>query len=276
MTQSTETVVPKKKASGGLLMRIVNVPGLLFLLLAAGVWELTVRMGWLDFQFLPAPSDILVGWGSLISSGELFTALGHTAMVATIGWFIACVIGLVCGIALGLSHTIWEWTAATLEVFRALPSITFLPLAVLLLGFSYQMELALVIYACIWPVLVNTMDGIHTVHPGLRDVEKTFKLNFFASVRKVLLPAAASKIIVGVRLSLTLALILAVAAEIVGNPQGLGYGMVMAQQSLQPGRMFAYFITIGLFGIVANSLLMLIIRFLMPGIVAASDRKASA
>jgi len=264
---------PARSRRGAGLLRHVNLPGIGFLALLVVLWELAVRGGLLDFQFLPAPSEVLDGAQSLVEGGELWSAVLHTALVAVGGWILASTLGAVLGIALGLSPALWRWTASSIELLRSFPSITFVPLAVLLLGFSYKMELVVVIYASQWPVLVNTMDGVRGVSPGLRDVTRTLGMGRLRSLRTVILPAAASKMLVGLRLGLNLSLILAVAAEIVGNPEGLGYGLVFEQQALQPGRMFAYFIVIGLLGMLLNALFQLAVRRLMPGVIAATDRK---
>jgi len=250
----------------------LNWTGAATLTLLLLLWEVLDRAGAIQFNFIPAPSDMIGGAVELLREGSLQSAIGHTAGVALIGWLIACVIGVVLGTILGISRTIWRWTAASVEVLRSFPSITFVPLAVLLFGFSSAMELVVVVYAATWQVLVNTLEGVHTVSPGLRDVARTFRLSPLRNITTVILPAAASKIIVGLRLGLNLALILAVAAEVVGNPAGLGYGLMVEQQALQPERMFVYFISVGLLGIFLNAILQLIISRALPGITAAAER----
>lgn len=250
----------------------LNWVGAATLLVLLLVWEMLDQMGVITYDFIPAPSEILVGARGLVSEGALQSALAHTAGVALLGWAIACVIGLAIGVALGLSKTAWSWTAATIEVLRSFPSITFVPLAVLLFGFSSKMELVVVIYAATWQVLVNTLEGVRTVSPGLRETAKTFGLSKMREVTAIVLPAAASKILVGLKLGLNLALILSVAAEVVGNPAGLGYGLIVEQNALQPARMFVYFISVGVLGIILNAILQLIIQYVLPGITAASER----
>jgi ABC-type nitrate/sulfonate/bicarbonate transport system permease component len=256
--------------------RYLNAPGLAFLLGLSVLWEFLVRTGLLEFQFLPAPLGVVQGLWELLASGQLIEALAHTAIVTLLGWCLASMFGVSIGVLLGLSDRSWRWSAASIEVLRSFPSIAFLPVAVLLLGFSYRMELLLVVYGAVWPVLVNTMDGVHNVKPELRDVAQTYRMSRLHRLRAVVLPAAASKILVGLRLSLALSLILAVAAEVVGNPRGLGYGLVFEQQALQPERMFAYFIVIGLFGVMVNALFQFTARRTMPGVVAATEDRRAA
>ena len=268
--QGTSSTVRRRGAEA---IRRVNLPGLAFLALLVVAWEVAVRGGLISYQFLPAPTEVFEGAQSLLSGGELLDAVAHTALVAVGGWILAGALGAIVGIALGLSPGLWRWTASSIELLRSFPSITFVPLAVLLLGFSYQMELVVVVYASQWPVLINTMDGVRSVSPGLREVTRTLGMSRLRSLRAVIVPAAASKMLVGLRLGLNLSLILAVAAEIVGNPEGLGYGLIFEQQALKPGRMFAYFVVIGLLGMLLNALFQLAVRRLMPGVIAATNRK---
>jgi sulfonate transport system permease protein len=272
-TLSIETVKAKPpKPSFWARVARFNWTGTATLVVLLLLWELADRLGWVDFDFIPAPSEMIGGAIELLSDGELQTAIGHTTSVALLGWVIAVAIGLAIGTIMGLSPVVWRWTAASVEVLRSFPSITFVSLAVLLFGFSVAMELVVVIYAATWPVLVNTLEGVRTVNPKLTDVARTFQLGPVRRITAIVLPAAASKIFVGLRLGLNLALILAVAAEVVGNPAGLGYGLVVEQQALRPDRMFVYFISVGLLGIVLNAVLQLLISVAFRGITAATER----
>lgn len=262
------TSPPRTQRPWFLKINWLGAATLLFLLV---MWELLYGVGDITYDFIPAPSQILGAVGELIAEGDFPIAVVHTGLVAVEGWMIAAVIGVVIGVLLGLSSVAWGWTAASIEVLRSFPSITFVPLAVLLFGFSLKMELVVVIYAATWQVLVNTLAGVRAVGPGLRDVARTLHLGALRNIVAIILPAAASKIVIGLRLGLNLALILAVASEVVGNPEGLGYGLTVEQNALQPARMFVYFISVGLLGIVLNLLLQLIIRLLLPGVTAASE-----
>lgn len=247
----------------------IGVAGLVVLL---ALWEITKRTGILAFDFIPAPTQIFAAVGGLVQEGALQSAVLHTAGVALGGWAMAVVIGMVIGVLLGLSRTAWSWTAASIEVLRSFPSITFVPVAVLVFGFSSTMELVVVVYAATWQVLINTLEGVRTVKPGLIETAQTFQMKPLRRITAIVLPAAASKILVGLKLGLNLALILAVAAEIVGNPAGLGYGLTVEQNALQPARMFVYFISVGVMGITLNAILQFIIQVALPGITAAAER----
>lgn len=246
-------------------MRGVNIPGTLTLLLVAAAWEALVRSGAVAFEYLPAPTSIIVAFAEIVRSGELAANTSHTIQSVLIGWVIACAIGGALGLLLGLSPLARRYLLASLEVLRPLPAIAFLPVALLLFNFSLTTELIVLVYAAIWPMFVNTMGGIMNVASRLHDVGLTLQLSRARMMTKVLLPAAAPAIMVGARLSLGTALVMAIIAEMIGNPHGLGYAVVGALQAMRPERMFAYVIFVGVLAILLNAGLILAARWLLRG-----------
>lgn len=233
----------------------VNWLGLVTMAALVGLWELAVRSGLLDFQFLPAPSAVARGAGSLLSSGDLVANVLHTGRVTLLGWVAAAALGIGLGLLLGLSETAWRYSMASIEVIRAIPPVSLVPVALLVFGFSIRMELSIIVFVSAWPVLVNTIDGVRGVRPELLDLARILRMSGPTRIRKVLVPAAMPSIVVGLRLALSLSLVLAVVAEMIGNPDGLGNALVAAQQALQPEQMFAYVFAIGLLGIGLNAAL---------------------
>ncbi len=219
------------------------------------VWEVLVAVRVLDYTYLPAPTAIARGGRALLASGELPTSLLHTLKVTVVGWFIAGLGGIALGLALGLSDRAWRYSMASLEVLRAVPPISLVPVALLVFGFSSRMELTIIVFVAIWPILINTIEGVRRVPVELLDVARMMRFSHPTTIRKIILPAAMPAITVGLRLALSLSLVLAIVAEMIGNPSGLGNALVRAQQALQPEAMFAYFFTIGLVGVGLNAAL---------------------
>ena len=247
------------------MARRLNLLGLGTMLVLVGLWELLVRTGVLEFQFLPAPSAVADGAGTLISSGDMVTNVLHTTRVTLLGWLLAAALGIGLGLLLGLSETAWRYSMASIEVMRAIPPVSLVPVALLVFGFSVRMELMIILFVSAWPVLVNTIDGVRSVRGELLDVARIMRMSTSARIRKVVLPAAMPSIVVGLRLALSLSLVLAVVAEMIGNPFGLGNALVSAQQALQPEEMFAYVFAIGLLGIGLNAAFGYLTGRLMPG-----------
>lgn len=249
----------------------INVPGLLTMATLLGLWEVLVRSGAIDFDFLPAPSGVARALGALVTSGDLIAPVVHTLRSALVGWLIAGVLGIALGVWLGLSNTAWRYSMASVEIIRAIPPISLVPISLLVFGFSLRMELVVIVYAGTWTVLVNTIDGVRNLRPELHDVGRMLRMSKLTAIRKLIVPSAMPAIIVGLRLAMSLSLVLAVVAEMIGNPRGLGNALVRAQQALQPEQMFAYVVTIGVLGVVLNTGLRYLSTRAFPALAAGGD-----
>jgi ABC-type nitrate/sulfonate/bicarbonate transport system permease component len=150
---------------------------------------------------------------------------------------------MMIGVSAGTRLTV----APTLDALRPVPPVALIPLSLLIFGFGVSMEAAVIAFACVWTVMIATSAAVRTMEV-LEEVARALELNRVAYVRKIVLPAALARIAVGVRVAVGIALVVAVTVEIVVNPRGLGYGMIIAQQSLRPDLMYAQLLWIGLVG----------------------------
>jgi sulfonate transport system permease protein len=251
----------------------INWLGLGTIALGFALWEIALRAGFAQYQNLPTPSAIAVGLAEIVSNGQLLADTAHTLLSVLVGWVAAVAIGVIFGLMLGASSTARRYSLASIEVLRPMPGIAFAPVALLLFGFSLQMELMVIILPALWPVLIGTMGAVMGVHARLFEVGRTFRLSRGEILRKIMLPAALPGVLVGARLSMTLALVLAVVAEMVGNPSGLGYAVVREQQAMRPELVFAYVVAIGALGMILNAALTGAVNLLFP---AASGRLREA
>ncbi len=228
------------------------------------IWEAVIDFDIASFDSLPPPSAILLALGQLAQGPELYEEMGHTLLVTLLGWAIATSIGVTLGAGLGLSATARDYSVATIEFLRPLPGIAFAPVALLLFGFSPKTELVVIVIPTIWPALTNTLAGLASIPARLRDVAQAFRIPKVTAVRIIFIPAASPSVLVGCQLSLALALVMAVAIEMIGNPGGLGYAVVREQQALNPPGMFAYILLIGFIGVVLNSALKTLLESAFP------------
>jgi NitT/TauT family transport system permease protein len=256
------------------VLRRVNWLGIATFLGFIALWELSIRIGLLTFDYLPPPSEVAVGARKIIESGELWTNLQHTLTAAIAGWLIAAGVGMTLGLLIGLFRPVWAYSMASVDALRALPIVAFVPVAVLLLGFTKEMEILLAFYAALWPITLNTIAGVQSLDLRKREVGRVLRLSPLGQLWKLRLPAATPFIVVGLRLGLAIALVLTLVAEMVGNPAGLGFALIRAGQSLQPAQMFAYIVAIGLSGIVLNAVLQMGARLLFRGQMAAAGESA--
>jgi len=221
------------------------------------MWEFGSRLSPALQSYLPPVSGILRSLGELIISGELVNHLTITLSRFLQGYLLAASIAVSLGIALGyfrLAHSLVE---AVIEFLRPMPSVAIIPVAVLLLGIGDAMIVAVTVYASVWPVLINTIDGVRHLERTLIDTGRTFGLNRRKILWLVVLPAAAPYIVTGLRISLSIALILITTAEMIAGSRGLGFFILDQERSMNSSNMYAGVILISALGYVLNRLFVL-------------------
>lgn len=233
----------------------VDLSGLFVPLAAIVVWQLLVSTGVLDYEFLPAPTEVLDALIALAETGELVTDLMHTLGVALLAATIAMTLGGALGLAIGLVPILRTYLMASIDFLRTIPAVALMPVAVLTFGPVTSTELLVAIYPALWPVLLNTAGGVAAVHPRQYDVARMLRLSPTATVRKIVIPAVASTWLVGARMAAVIALSVTLVAEMLISPQGLGGGLIESLQALDPARMWAYAVVCGLVGYLLNAAL---------------------
>lgn len=221
------------------------------------VAELAMRVYGSTSMSLAAPSDILAALVLALADGSILIATRDTLVTAGAGLAIGGAAGLALGILFGLVRPLDRLMEVTIEAIRPIPSVAVLPIAMLVFGFGYGMEIAIVAFSCLWPIMIMTRSAMAGIEPRLMEVSRALRLSTFDRVRKIVLPAALPRIIVAFRLAAAVALVVSVTVEIAANPLGLGYGILVAQQGLQPALMLAYLVWIGIVGWGLNALLSL-------------------
>ncbi len=204
-----------------------------------------------------APPSQVFGAGLLgLGDGTILRATGQTLLAALGGLSLGVALGMAFGILLGLFQILDRLMEFSVEAFRPIPSVALLPIAMLIFGFGYSMEVAIVAFATFWPILILTKAAIAGIEPRLLEVSRVLGFGLAKRVWKIVLPAALPRIFVAFRLAAGIALIVAVTVEIAINPLGLGYAMMAAQQSLNPALMLALLLWIGVVGWSLNLLLL--------------------
>ena len=140
---------------------------------------------------------------------------------------------MLVGIFLGLSPFAEFISRPSVESLRSIPSIAFAPLTLLLFGFGLPMEGMIVAYACLWPILITTISAVRNIEPRLLEIASALEMNPLQQLRKIIIPAVLSRVLVGLRTAVGFAFVVSVTVEILINPRGLGYGLIIAQQSLR-------------------------------------------
>lgn len=205
--------------------------------------------------FLPGPDR---AWAALVkgmTTGDLAVKLVATVERMVWGWLIASLVGIALGAAIGTSPTLRAYLAPMLEFLRPLPASATIPVAIALLGFSDSMVLTVIAFGALWPVLLATIHGFSAVEPRLYEVGRALGMSRAAVIGKIALPSASPDILAGMRLGLTVALILAVVCEMLAGRDGLGNWILLAARSFRAPDLYAGVILLGVLGYVSSVLL---------------------
>ena len=222
--------------------------GLVLPIVLIAAWELGSRLGILPVDTMSRPSAAAAAGWEALGDGTLLQATLETFHTALGGLALGAAIGIALGLPIGLSPMLEAVVGPTLDTIRPVPSLALLPLALLIYGFGARMEIMVVAFACTWPVLIVTISAVRGIEPRLIEVSRMLEMGRFAVMRRIVLPAVVARIGVGIRVAAGIALIVAVTVEIVLNPRGLGYGMMVASQSLRPDLMWADLLWVGVVG----------------------------
>ncbi|NGO75667.1 ABC transporter permease [Streptomyces sp. YC504] len=223
-------------------------------------WEIAPRLGLVDRIFLPPFSEVAVAWWELLGSGELAEHTWASLTRSLTGFGLAVAIAVPLGLLIGWYRPVADLLGPLLEVFRNTAALALLPVFVLLLGIGETSKISIVVYACTWPVLLNTISAVRTVDPTLLRLAKSMDLPAPRIFQKVILPASVPTVFTGIRLAGAVAILVLVAAEMVGAKAGLGYLVNASQFNFAIPQMYAGIITISAIGVAFNQLLVAIER----------------
>ena len=218
-----------------------------------GALELWARTTGQGSDALAPPTAAVRAFGGALVDGSLLAATGFTLGSAALGLLIGALGGLVLGTLLGLSRRAARLAFLSVEVARPIPSVALIPLAMLVFGFGLRMEVSVVAFACLWPMGVLTQAAVQQVEPRLLEVAHALQLSPWQRFAWIVGPAIVPRLFVALRLCVAIALVVAVTVEIAANPNGMGYALIIAQQSLDPALMLAWLAWIGVVGFAINA-----------------------
>jgi ABC-type nitrate/sulfonate/bicarbonate transport system permease component len=209
----------------------------------------------------PRPTTIAVEFRKLWLFAEFGKHVVPSLERIALGFSIAVVLGIALGVPLGLSR--WARKAAMphIEVWRAMPPPALLPISIVLLhSIGNVQKVSFIAFFCLFPVLLNTVDGVRGVDPTLLETARSYGVTGLARIRYVVLPAALPQIFAGMRTSLALSVITMVLSEYFSSTSGVGYVLLISKNTFQLAPMWAAIVLIGLLGYLANALFLLVER----------------
>lgn len=230
---------------------------------AVVLWEVVTLVA--ANPFFPPPSRIVAAAGTEWFSGpasrlflsdvvfhDVFSSLGRLAA----GWGIAVVVGIAGGVLLGRSQRAMDYVGPLLAFMRAVPPPALVPVFITLLGIGAPMQVSVIVFGVVWPILLNTVDGARSVDQVKVDTAACFRISRRQWILGVILPSAMPKIFAGLRVSLSLALVLMVISELVGSTNGIGYQLVFSQHQFDFPTMWAGIVLLGVLGYLLNTVLL--------------------
>jgi ABC-type nitrate/sulfonate/bicarbonate transport system permease component len=232
----------------------VAVP--LAILLAWQLWTAGAH----DFKF-PRLTTILVD----LQKQWLFADFGKHLVPSLerifAGFGIGVLAGVALGIPIGMSPLLRRLAMPHVEYWRAMPPPALLPISILLLrSIENRQKIAFIAFFCLFPVLLNTIDGVRGIDPTLVDTARSFRIPWHDRVRRIVLPSALPQIVAGMRNSLALAVIMMVLSEFFAASSGVGYVLLVSKNTFQLGPMWAAIVVIGVLGYLLNVLFVLFER----------------
>ena len=214
-----------------------------------------------DDQNFPRLSTILVVFQDQWVFSEFGTHVVPSLKRILLGFGIATVIGVGLGIPLGMSRWTRSFAMPHVEYWRAMPPPALLPISIVLLhSIGDVQKVSLIAFFCLFPILLNTMDGVRAIDPTLIDTARSFNIPRSDRIRRLVVPAALPQIAAGMRTSLSLAVIIMVVAEYFSSTSGVGYVLLISKNTFEFAPMWAAILLIGLLGYGLNVLFMLVER----------------
>jgi NitT/TauT family transport system permease protein len=228
------------------------VRGLCGILVVALIWELAPRLGLVDRYFVPPISEVLDKWWEITKSGEMFDHVRASLVRSGLGFGLAVATAIPLGAAIAWYSPVREFLTPVLEIFRNTAALALLPVFILILGIGETSKIAIVLYACFFPILLSTISGVANVDAQLLRSARVLGLSPVATFRKVVFPAAVPTIFTGIRISGAAAILVLIAAEMNGATEGLGFLITYSQVNFLIPKMYAAILTTSVLGLVIN------------------------
>lgn len=237
-------------------------------------WEGLSRSGWVNSVMLPGPIVIAQTAWAMLSNGELQEHLKASLWRALAGFGIGAFLGIVLGVAMARLRTLHGLLNPLVQMFRAVPALAFVPLAIFWFGIGEVSKVFLISWGVFFPVWVNTYLGVRDNNPLLGRAAASLGARGWRMLLFVVLPGALPFILAGLRISLSVAMVLLVAAELAGAMAGVGYLIQMSQQVFRVDQMFVGLIALGLMGFSADLIFNRTVARLLPWYGAENGRHA--
>ena len=228
-------------------LRLFLIGSILPILLIAS-WEMLSRVGVFPAYQLPAPTTVVSTITGMAIDGSLWGHIGITVYRVFLGFVFGTAAAVVLGSLVGFYANAERLFDPLIQAFRSIPSLAWVPLFILWMGIGEPAKITMIAVGVFFPVYLNIVSGISNVDRKLIEVGKMYGLNTWQLIRRIILPASLPSFLVGLRSGLGLGWMFVVAAELMGASQGLGYLLVVGQNTLSPEIILASIILFAVIG----------------------------
>jgi ABC-type nitrate/sulfonate/bicarbonate transport system permease component len=236
--------------------RVVGpVLGIVVFLGVLAVWELWAEAA--DSFLVPTASEVLERAWEVWPSSDFLSQVEHSMTRYAVGFAIATVVGIGLGLVVGASYAARRTLDPFLECMRAVPAIAIVPAALIVLGYGDASRIAVVAFGLSFPILVNTAEGVRGVPLEVRDTASMLHVGRVERVLRIYVPAALPSIMAGLRIAVSLGLVLVIVSEFVGEQNGIGYYLLIQQSEFDYPELYAGILFLGVLGYVLNRLFLL-------------------
>lgn len=219
------------------------------------VWQAAISLGWIDPVFLPSPASIVEALWQLIVSGDLWRNLSISLVRIGSGWVIGSGLGVIFGLMMGLTSSGRAIGMPLVSAIYPVPKIALLPLLILWLGIGETPKIVTIASGVFFPTVIATLAGVDGAPRNLIRMGQSFNLPMSSIIRKIILPSALPGILAGFRISVSIALILVVSAEMIGAQYGIGAFLLTAGNLMQSDDLMAGVVILSILGLVIGALL---------------------
>jgi len=209
-------------------------------------WVLTLGS---DSFWVPKPAELARTFKEVWIGPRIQSDILPSLLRLVVGLAIAIAVGVALGVAIGSSRVLRRLTEPVLEFFRAIPPPVLVPILMVLVGVNNTMKVFVIAAGCIWPVLLNTIEGVRATDEVLSDTAKVYGIHGASRITKLTLPAASPFYVAGIRQALSIGLILMVISEMFASSSGLGFTIVQFQRSFAVTEMWSGIVLLGLIGV---------------------------
>jgi len=224
------------------------------------LWQISSALGWVSPAILPGIDKVAVAlWNGLIG-GALDADVAISLQRAGLAFLTAVVVGIPLGLLMGQIKPVEYALDPILQLFRQTSALALYPVFILLFGLGETSKVFVIFWATVFPVLLATIGGVKEVDVKLVEMARSYGAGYLTVFRRVILPASVPAIFVGLRLAATTALLLLIAAEMIGARSGIGFQLMNAEYNFQIPQMFAAIVLLALLGLAANALLVILQR----------------